>query len=204
MVLGIILLVTLVAYRYSYLPSKSCIQVLVSATHRITGEEVTFGNPCTIPFWYKDVHDFNPTSTTIDETKVYSVKEALGILATAPANLKNKQIKIQAVHADSVRGLGCNDYMILMDKEDAERRLYLMDILTRAEMDRAESERIREGIQGLPSIKSGETLSMSYSGIYPTEHGIYQGHFFDTELTKKCSDGDARFIIDEKIQELSL
>lgn len=203
-VLGIVLVSTLVAYRYSYLPNKLCIQVLVSATHRLTGEEVTFGNPCSIPFWYKDIRTFNPVSTITDAPKVYSVKEVLSILATAPDNLKNKQIKIQAVHADSVRGLGCNDYLILMDKEDAERRAHLMDILTRAEMDRAGSERIREGIQGLPLIKSGETLPMSYSGIYPTEYGIYQGHFFDTEITKKCSDGNTRFIIDEKIQELTL
>jgi hypothetical protein len=43
-----------------YFPSQTCIQVLVSATNRITGEEKVFGEPCSVPFWYKDMKDYNP------------------------------------------------------------------------------------------------------------------------------------------------
>lgn len=203
-IIGIVLFLLtaiLLSYQFFYL-SSGCIQVLVSATHRFTGEVKTFGDPCSVPFWYKDVRAFNPVSTIIDEAKVYSVKEALSILATSPDNLKNKQIKIQALHADSIRGTGCNDYRILMDKEDAERSTYLKDILTRAEMDKEGSERIRKEIQGLPLIKSGETLIMRDSGVYPTEYGIYQGHFYDSDLSQKCPQGETKFVIDKKLKEI--
>lgn len=58
-----VLLGCLAVYRYVYLSNNSCIQVLVSATHRITGKEAIFGNPCSIPVWYKDVRDYNPDDT---------------------------------------------------------------------------------------------------------------------------------------------
>ena len=44
----------------NFFPSQTCIQVLVSATNRITGEEKVFGDPCSVPFWYKEVKDYNP------------------------------------------------------------------------------------------------------------------------------------------------
>lgn len=47
-------------YRYIYLPGVSCIQVVVSATNRITGKEVVFSNPCSVPFWYDEIRDYNP------------------------------------------------------------------------------------------------------------------------------------------------
>jgi hypothetical protein len=47
-------------YMYVYLPSGSCVQVVVSATSRITGKSNIFGSPCAVPFWYKDVRDYNP------------------------------------------------------------------------------------------------------------------------------------------------
>ncbi len=60
--LVLIFLGSLAVYRYIYLPSNSCVQVLVNATNRITGEEKNFGNPCSVPFWYEDVRDYNPNN----------------------------------------------------------------------------------------------------------------------------------------------
>lgn len=198
----VVLLGCLAVYRYVYLPSNSCVQVLVSATHRITGKEGVFGNPCSVPFWYKDVRDYNPGQTSGIEERVYTVKEVLNIFSRTPNIFENQEISIEAIHADSTDGIGCNDYMILMDKEDADRKQQLMDFLTKAEMDKEESERITKELQSLPRIKTGETLK-GIPGLFPTRGGIYRGHFYDEELSNKCPDGEARFVIERKVKELA-
>jgi len=38
--------------------------------------------------------------------------------------------------------------------------------------------------------------------IFPTQAGVYEGHFYDSEM-KKCDDGEKRFVIEKKIQELT-
>ncbi len=189
----------IIGYRYVYSP-QICIQVVVSATNRITGEEKVFGDPCSVPFWYKDVKDYSPRQTSGIEERVYTVKEALNILSITPNIFENQKTSIEAIHADSIDGIGCNDYMILMDKEDADRRQQLIDFLTKAEMDREGSERITKELQSLPMIKTGETL-IAIPGLFPTQSGVYQGHFYDKELSSKCPEGEKRFVIDKKIQE---
>ena len=60
-VLATLVLVILIAvYLYADFSRGSCIQVPTTATNRITGKVETFGNPCDVPFWYKDVTDHNP------------------------------------------------------------------------------------------------------------------------------------------------
>jgi hypothetical protein len=66
-------------YQYVYLPGGSCIQVLVSATNRITGKLETFGNPCIVPFWYTDVQDYNPTPIPV--SKISSLGAPVVIVA---------------------------------------------------------------------------------------------------------------------------
>lgn len=188
-----------IGYRYIYSP-QTCIQVVVSATNRITGEEKVFGDPCSVPFWYKDVKDYNPEQTSGIEERVYTVREVLNILSITPNIFENQKISVEAIHADSTDGIGCNDYMILMDKEDADRKQQLMDFLTKAEMGKEESERITKELQSLPRIKTGETLK-DIPGLFPTQGGIYYGHFYDKGLSSKCPEGEKRFVIDKKIQE---
>ena len=52
-----------------------------------------------------------------------------------------------------------------------------------------------------PVIYTGMTLNMPKE-IFPTQAGVYEGHFYDSEM-KKCDDGEKRFVIEKKIQELT-
>ncbi len=198
----LVLLGCLAAYRYVYLPSNSCVQVLVSATNRITGVEKVFGDPCSVPFWYKDVRDFNSELINQDDEKVYTVKEVLGTISANQNDYVSKKISIRAVNAGLTKGVGCADYMILMDEEDAARIQQLNDLLKKAQMDKEETEKIYEELLSLPHIKTGEILT-AIPGVFPTESGIYQGHFYDEKLINECEDGEARFVIDRKVKELA-
>ncbi len=68
-----VLIVAFLIYFYLYLPNGSCVQVMVSATNRITGNTKVFGNPCTVPFWYKDIDDYNPGQGDLEVYKQSSV-----------------------------------------------------------------------------------------------------------------------------------
>ena len=60
-VIIVILLITFIFGAYYFFTKKgNCIQVMVSATNRITGKTKVFGSPCNIPFWYKDIESWNP------------------------------------------------------------------------------------------------------------------------------------------------
>lgn len=73
----LVLLGCLAVYRYVYLSSNSCVQVLVSATNRITGEEKVFGDPCSVPFWYKGVLIYNPEQSPGEETTTLDAPVAI-------------------------------------------------------------------------------------------------------------------------------
>lgn len=64
-----VLITSLLIYIYLYLPNSSCIQFVVSATNRITGKVKVFGSPCAVPFWFKDVNDYNPAQIDIKVDK---------------------------------------------------------------------------------------------------------------------------------------
>lgn len=58
----IVLLITVLivgALVYVSATSKSCTQVLVTATNRFTGDRKIFMNPCSVPLWYTHVQDYN-------------------------------------------------------------------------------------------------------------------------------------------------
>jgi len=61
-----VLITSFLIYIYLYLPSSSCVQVLVSATNRITGEVKTFGSSCVVPFWYKDVLGYHQELSRVE------------------------------------------------------------------------------------------------------------------------------------------
>ena len=63
----VVLFLSAIVYKY-FFPSQTCIQVLVSATNRITEEEKIFGDPCRVPFWYKDVRVYNPEQLAVEGT----------------------------------------------------------------------------------------------------------------------------------------
>lgn len=55
-----VLIASFLIYYYLYLPNGSCVQVVVSAANRVTGKTKVFGSPCAVPFWFKDVQNYNP------------------------------------------------------------------------------------------------------------------------------------------------
>ena len=56
----IILLGSFVVYSF-YLPGISCTDDgSVVATHRFIGTEAVFDDLCVVPFWYKDIREYNP------------------------------------------------------------------------------------------------------------------------------------------------
>lgn len=58
-ILIILTVVVIFGIYYFFIKKVNCIQVVVSATNRITGKTKVFGNPCGIPFWYKDIKAWN-------------------------------------------------------------------------------------------------------------------------------------------------
>jgi hypothetical protein len=58
LIILVLLSVTYSIYMYS-LSHGSCIQVLTQATNRITGNTKIFGNPCQIPFWFRNIESYN-------------------------------------------------------------------------------------------------------------------------------------------------
>lgn len=146
--------------------------------------------------------DKTTASVHSSNVHVYSVKEALTLMAASTDYFSaNKTISIKAMHADSTDGIGCSDYMVLMDKEDADQYKLLTSYLY-GPMKKDYRQQITQEIQKLPRIFTGPALSMDQH-IFPTIYAVYQGHFNDPSLSKTCPDGNKRFVISRKIEELS-
>lgn len=129
-------------------------------------------------------------SKQIEESKdVYSVKEVLNILSSSPERFKGKDVFLRATVVDGVRGLGCNDYLMLTDPEFVN--------LYKRKYDRDLTAEEKEAIKNIPIILSGPSLSMP-KGIASMEgEGVYRGHFFDNSM-KSCKEGWKRFVITVK------
>lgn len=52
-IIAILIVIFIFGTYYFFIKKVTCIQVMVSATNRITGKSKTFGTPCSVPFWYK-------------------------------------------------------------------------------------------------------------------------------------------------------
>ena len=76
-----VLIASFLIYIYAYLPSGSCIQVVVSTTNRVTGTTKVFGSPCAVPFWFKDVNDYNPDQIDLKVDK-HDSTDAHNIIGT--------------------------------------------------------------------------------------------------------------------------
>lgn len=135
------------------------------------------------------------------ENKIYSVKEVLGLLSTNADYFKGQKIQLKAYKANITDGLGCSDYAVLMDKEDADHYKQLYDMYMSKDTSETQRPAISTQIQNVPSLKTGETLGMNQN-IFPTVYAVYEGHFNDTSLSKNCPDGNKRFVVEKKIQEL--
>lgn len=135
------------------------------------------------------------------ENKIYSVKEVLDLLSINTDYFKGQKIQLKAYKTNGVAGLGCNDYFILMDKEDADHYRQLFDEYMSKDTSETQRPAISTQIQNIPSLKTGETLGMNQN-IFPTVYAVYGGHFNDASLSKNCLDGNKRFVIDRKIEEL--
>lgn len=85
----VVLITGFLIYIYVYLPGISCIDVLVSATNRITGTTKVFGSPCTVPFWYKDVNDYNPDQINLTAINQNNVDTQSIIGTTTAVNVKS-------------------------------------------------------------------------------------------------------------------
>ena len=139
----------------------------------------------------------------LKEEKVYSVKEAIQILQDNPTQFKNKNIKIQAYHINSTKGIGCKDYMIIMDKDDVNIYESISSRLITESQTLSEQEKknLQDKLQNLPHLITGPQLEMH--NILPTKYAIYVGHFYDTWSTKSCgTDGWKRFVIEKKEKEI--
>lgn len=53
----VLVIIIIFGIYYNSLGKGNCIQVVVSATNRITGKTKEFGNPCLVPFWYKNIQN---------------------------------------------------------------------------------------------------------------------------------------------------
>jgi len=146
-----------------------------------------------------DLGSGNNISPTNIENKIYKVKEIANLLKTNPNSLKDKSVKIEAYVVDSVRGIECEDYQILTDKEYVEAFKKRYDNkFSQDERDKA----IEESKQA-PVLLTGETLTLPRD-FFPTGHAVYQGHFYDNWATKTCgADGWKRFVIEKKIEEIT-
>jgi len=115
------------------------------------------------------------------DDKLYTVREITNVLKTNPNSLKNKSVKVEAIVVNAVKGVGCKDYKMLADVNDVE--VYQKNVYNS---------------ESIPLLYTGHILS---TDVYPTYHGIYQGHFFDKSYTNKCG-SDNRFTIEKKIKEV--
>ena len=138
-----------------------------------------------------------PALVWADE-KVYSVKETVEMLQHSPDVLKDRKVKVQGYYVDGTKGIGCHDFMILVDKENAQLYKSLYD----PDLTPDEFEHRRQQVARMPTLHTGQTLVMP-EGFFPTQHGIYVGHFYDPWATKTCEpDGWKRFVIEMKAQEI--
>lgn len=138
------------------------------------------------------------TAPTTSDSKIYTVEELVNTLQTNPESLKGIPVQLEAYIVDGVAGVNCSDYVILADKKYVEvfKKRYDMK-LTKQEQAKA----IQES-NTTPVLMTGRTLNMP-DDLYPTYHGIYQGHFHDSWAITTCgTDGFKRFVIDKKLQEL--
>lgn len=133
------------------------------------------------------------------QDKIYSVKEITEIFKSDPGFLKNKEIKLEACKADVAKGLGCGDYLVLVDYENVQ--VYSAQYASGLTED--ERNKLWIKVKEMSIILSGESLSMPRE-IFPTYYAVYEGHFYD-KSTKGCGvDGWKRFVIDKKIREITL
>lgn len=129
--------------------------------------------------------------------KVYSVKEIVDLFKNDSDFLKNNRVRIKAYVVDSTKGTGCSSYMVLSDYEYVDYFKNRYD----PKLSVLEQRKSQEMASQAPIIYTGITLDMP-KDIFPIESGIYEGYFYDKNLSLKCSGGKNRFIIDKKIQEL--
>ncbi len=140
----------------------------------------------------------------INDSNVYSVKSVLNLLNSNPNYFKGKEIQLKAAVVDAVEGMGCDDYFILMDKEDADTSHRLNNQYMDKNTSDTQRADIRQQIQQLPKILSGQTLALPQNvKINLNDYAIYRGHFNDVWESQNCSDGNKRFVIDGIVQKLS-
>ncbi len=171
---------------------------------KILGGVIVFGG---IYFFYKSINpypynkikivpNFVPSLTNSERVdKVFSVKQINEILKTNSKLLKNKEVQIKGYVVDGVRGLGCEDYEVLTDYENVS--------LYKRKYDKNLTLKEKLKIAKMPLLKTGQTLTHhGDKNFYPTVYAIYEGHFYDDWVSKKCKDGYKRFVIDKKIKEI--
>lgn len=133
------------------------------------------------------------------EDKVYRVGELSEIKNKNPGNLKNREIRLKAFVMEDMRTrtanpeiTKCANYFILID--------YDKDLVKK--YDEATYHEKQEMLKNIPVILSGEVpLSPRTARIYPTQYGIYIGHFYDKKAME-CKEGHKRFLITDKMEEL--
>lgn len=138
-----------------------------------------------------------------EEDKIYSVKEAIKILETNPDQFKNKDIRIQAYHVNSTLGVGCKDYIVLMDMADVIKDQAISNRLMAESqtLSEIETKKLHDEIDQIPHIYTGPQSNMH--NIFPTQYAIYVGHFYDKLITKSCgNDAWKRFVITSKEKEI--
>ncbi|MDI6776357.1 MAG: hypothetical protein QMD03_03810 [Syntrophales bacterium] len=135
------------------------------------------------------------------EDKVYTVGELSEIINKNPENPKNREIRLKAFVMEDMRArtsnpeiTKCANYFILID--------YDKDLVKK--YDEAAYHEKQEMLKNIPVILSGEVpLSPRTTRIYPTQYGIYIGHFYDKKAME-CKEGLKRFLITDKMEELPI
>jgi len=148
------------------------------------------GEQISLKFKGGGIYMFTPSpgksERSLDDLNILTVRQVADGLKTNPAQYKGKDILIKAVVVDGVQGLGCADYDMIADPEDADLyfRKYHPDL---SDDDRAKVNKI-------PLIKTGPTLSMPKGVLAGDQPAVYRGHFYDNAM-KSCQDGGQRLVI---------
>lgn len=116
----IIILVIIFCFSiYYFVLPKNCIQVMVSATNRITRKSKVFGTPCNVPFWYKNVISWNSEyafpnpeyeDTIRKTTKMYCTPTAApSIIIISPIEGQTHPVsKENIINRNIIKWVSCN------------------------------------------------------------------------------------------------
>ena len=142
---------------------------------------------------YKNYFSYPETFNNIFD-KIYTVSEVKNLSNNQKRQLLGKKIRLKAYIVDAVKGVGCEDYVILTDYQyvDLYKKQYQNDL--------SMSERLK--IVRIPLLKAKVKVPYGDSNFYPTVYAVYRGHLADAKLVRQCPKLKNSFVIEGKEKEI--